>query len=173
MHQAPQWFHAVGVLFNHFVELCVPFGLFGPRRVRHVAAGLTVLFQLSLIASGNLSFLNWLTLVLAIACFDDALLVRVLPRAVVRYASHPEPHALSLPRRVVTIGLCVVVGLLSLNPIANMLSPRQRMNTGFDPLRLVNSYGAFGSVGRLRHQIVIEGARWPRPDVPADSAELV
>jgi len=30
------------------------------------------------------------------------------------------------------------------------------MNTSFDPLRLVNTYGAFGSVGRVRDEIVIE-----------------
>ncbi len=37
-------------------------------------------FQLFLIASGNLSFLNWLTIVPVLACFDDAFLRRLLPR---------------------------------------------------------------------------------------------
>ena len=31
------------------------------------------------------------------------------------------------------------------------------MNTTFDPLRLVNSYGAFGTVTRVRHEVVVEG----------------
>jgi hypothetical protein len=31
------------------------------------------------------------------------------------------------------------------------------MNRSFDPLHLVNSYGAFGSVSRVRHEVVIEG----------------
>ena len=38
-----------------------------------------------------------------------------------------------------------------------MLSRRQVMNRSFDPFRLVNSYGAFGSVSRVRHEVVIEG----------------
>ncbi len=33
----------------------------------------------------------------------------------------------------------------------------QMMNTSFDPLDLVNTYGAFGSVGRERDEIVFEG----------------
>jgi hypothetical protein len=32
------------------------------------------------------------------------------------------------------------------------------MNTSFDPLRLVNSYGAFGSITRQRYELVIEGS---------------
>ena len=31
------------------------------------------------------------------------------------------------------------------------------MNRSFDPLHLVNTYGAFGSVGRVRHEVVVEG----------------
>ena len=38
-----------------------------------------------------------------------------------------------------------------------MLSSRQAMNTSFDPLDLVNTYGAFGSVGRERFEVILEG----------------
>jgi len=163
LHQAPPWFHAGGVLLNHALELLAPFGLFGPRRVRHVAGAATAAFQVMLILSGNLSFLNWLTLVLACSCFDDRLLARVLPPTLVRGLVTSEPLPLSRPRQAVTLGLCALVGLLSINPIANLLSARQRMNSGFDPLELVNTYGAFGSVSRVRHEVVLEGARAPRP----------
>jgi hypothetical protein len=39
----------------------------------------------------------------------------------------------------------------------NLLSTHQAMNTSFNPLALVNTYGAFGSVGKERHEIVFEG----------------
>ena len=39
----------------------------------------------------------------------------------------------------------------------NMLSSRQMMNASFEPLHLVNTYGAFGSITRERYEIVIEG----------------
>ncbi|MEJ7679657.1 MAG: lipase maturation factor family protein [Segetibacter sp.] len=38
-----------------------------------------------------------------------------------------------------------------------MLSPGQIMNTSFDPLDLVNTYGAFGTVGQERLNVVFEG----------------
>src|SRR5262245_15801955 len=74
LHNMPMWFHKSGCLFNHFVELIVPWFYFAPRKIRHVAGLLTVVFQVILILSGNLSFLNWLTIVIAIPCFDDAAL---------------------------------------------------------------------------------------------------
>src|SRR5205085_617806 len=76
-HAAPPWVHKVGVAFNHVVELAAPFFVFGPRRWRNVAGALMAALQVILILSGNLSFLNWLTLVPILACFDDGLWRRV------------------------------------------------------------------------------------------------
>src|SRR5665213_2758195 len=50
-----------------------------------------------------------------------------------------------------------VVALLSIQPVLNMLSPGQIMNTSFDPLDLVNTYGAFRTVGQERLNVVFEG----------------
>jgi hypothetical protein len=38
-----------------------------------------------------------------------------------------------------------------------MLSPGQVMNTSFNPLQIVNTYGAFGSITKERYEIVVEG----------------
>lgn len=38
------------------------------------------------------------------------------------------------------------------------------MNTSFDPLDLVNTYGAFGTVGRERLNVVFEGTMDEQPD---------
>ena len=61
--------HKLSVLFNHFVELIVPWFYFVPGPVGMVAGGLTVVFQVILILSGNLSWLNYITIVLCISCF--------------------------------------------------------------------------------------------------------
>jgi hypothetical protein len=55
--------------------------------------------------------------------------------------------------------LAVVVATLSTRIVANLLSRRQHMNATYDPFSLVNTYGAFGSVGRERDELVIEGTR--------------
>jgi hypothetical protein len=147
-HQMPPWFHTGGVLVNHFVELIVPFFILGPRPLRRAAGCIFIAFQITLIISGNLSFLNWLTMVPAMACFDDDFL-----RAKRAAAAPTKTH------RWVANGYAVIVGILSVAPTLNLLSNRQAMNASFDPLHLVNTYGAFGTVSRTRDEIIFEGSR--------------
>jgi hypothetical protein len=159
-HALPGWAHKAGVLFNHLVEVVVPFFLFAPRRLRLVAAALTLALQVILISSGNLAFLNWLTVVPILACFDDGVWRRLLPSALV--ARTERARAAAAPSRAqagAVLVLGVAVALLSIQPAANLLSAGQIMNTSFTSLPLVNTYGAFGSVGRERLQLVIEGTR--------------
>jgi hypothetical protein len=159
-HFLPRVVHRAGVLFNHLAELVSPWLALGPRPFRHVAGGVMLLFQLTLILSGNLSFLNYLTIVPILACFDDSLLRRVLPGRIVARAERAQAAAVpSRGQYGAAVALAAVVAVLSIGPVANLLSSRQIMNTSFDPLDLVNTYGAFGSVGRERYEIVFEGTR--------------
>ena len=57
-----------------------------------------------------------------------------------------------------------MIGILSVAPIENLLSPGQAMNTSFEPFDLVNTYGAFGSVGRERTEVILEGTSDPEPN---------
>jgi Lipase maturation factor len=170
-----RWFHflprlllRMGVWFNWLAELVAPLFVFGPRIARHIAGILIILLQIVLILSGNLSFLNWLTIIPALACFDDAFLSRLLPRILTRRAGKAMSAAVSSrPMTITAWVVTVIIGLLSIQPVVNMLSPNQIMNTSFDPLNLVNTYGAFGSVGRERYNIVFEGTD---DSIPTDSA---
>ena len=151
-HWLPVRIHKVGVLFNHFIELIVPFCYLVPLpQVLYIAGAFTLAFQGTLILSGNLSWLNYLTIVLAISLFDDRLLshvIRIRPGTL---------QPLSMPHLTAVIGLAVGVGVLSIYPIRNMLSPAQAMNASFEPFHLVNTYGAFGSVSRERDEVILEG----------------
>ena len=172
MHRAPHAFHVMGVAFSHFVELVVPWFAFGFRPFRHAAGVLLVAFQLSLIASGNLSFLNWLTIVPALACFDDSAFSRLLPRRL-RGPWQTRFAALTLPRthRRAVVVLGFVVAVLSVAPVLNLFSPSQAMNETFDPLDLVNTYGAFGGVDYERFEVILEGTRDAIPNRSADWKE--
>ena len=149
-HWLPPSIHHGGVVLNHVVELIVPFLFFAPQPIAGIAGVVTIAFQLVLILSGNLSWLNWLTIVLVFAALDDRFL-RWLP------ARMPALAAPGRPLRAVTAAYAVLVVALSINPVMNLLSPGQVMNTSFDPLHVVNTYGAFGSITRARNEIVIEG----------------
>jgi len=149
-HQLPRSVLHGGVGFNHLVELVVPFGFFLPQPIAGIAGLITILFQLTLIVSGNLSWLNWLTIVLAISTLDNRWL-GWLP------ASMPTLQSMPSVQRYVSWGLAVLVVYLSIAPTMNMLSSQQLMNSSFNSLQLVNTYGAFGSVTRERYEVVIEG----------------
>src|SRR5437763_5439660 len=155
LHFAPFWFHKVGTGFNHFIELIVPWFSFGPRRARHIAGIFLVSFQVFLMISGNLSFLNYVTIIPFLACFDDSFWRRILPQAFVRRALKPARQ--SRLQLSVSVVLTLVVVYLSIAPVINLVSNRQLMNASFDRLDLVNTYGAFGSVGKERYEIIFEG----------------
>ncbi len=158
LHFLPSWFHGLGCAFNHFVELGAPFFLLGPPAMRRAAGALFLIFQAMLIASGNLSFLNWLTIVPALACLDDAVWARLVPARLAARAERAAAAAVpSRTQRAAGWALLVLVGALSVQPALNLLSSRQYMNFAFNRLRLVNTYGAFGSIGKERFEIVLEG----------------
>jgi hypothetical protein len=69
----------------------------------------------------------------------------------------PVIQPLPAVQRFAVYALGVLVAFLSIAPTVNMLSPNQVMNTSFNPLQIVNTYGAFGSVTRERFEIAIEG----------------
>ena len=162
LHFRPHWFHQLGTLWNHIVELVVPWFAFWPRPSRHVAGVLLASFQVILIISGNLSFLNWLTIVPCLACLDDTFWARLLPHWIVNRARQAAESAQpSTAQEFAAIALALVVALLSIDPVMNLISPGQVMNTSFNRLNLVNTYGAFGTVGRERSEIVFEGTLSP------------
>lgn len=123
-----------------------------------------IAFQAALIVSGNLSFLNWLTIIPCIACLDDSYWRRLLRLAPL--TDNPSPAA--RPASFAALAFACVVAWLSVPVVRNLLSPNQAMNTSFDPLHLVNTYGAFGSVGRERFELIFQGTR---DEVPAEFAD--
>ncbi|KAA8581058.1 hypothetical protein FQN60_002639 [Etheostoma spectabile] len=86
-------------------------------------------------------FPNWLTIVPSLACFDDASLGFLFPsrggakKAVLEIQNEDAAGLTPTPTK----------GCLSVPVVMNLLSSKQVMNTSFDPLRIVNTYGAFGS----------------------------
>ena len=154
-HHLPKPLHRAEVLGNFFAQLVVPFFLFAPQPVASIAGLLIVLTQAWLVLSGNFSWLNFLTMALALSAFDDRALSLVLPVHV--------PHLITLPVwwQVLVIAVTILVLVMSYRPVRNLVSPHQVMNTSFDPFHLVNTYGAFGSVTKARFEIIVEGATDP------------
>jgi hypothetical protein len=157
-HHLPGPLHKAEVAANHVTQLVVPFLLFAPQPVATAAAALMIVTQLWLVLSGNFSWLNWLTIALALSA--------------VRFPGNPPSlPAAPLWYEVVVLAAAALVVFLSHRPVMNMVSRRQVMNRSFDPLHLVNTYGAFGSVSRVRHEVVLEGTLDDAPGEDADWRE--
>jgi hypothetical protein len=149
-HHLPAPLHRVEVVANHATQLVVPWLLFAPQPVASVAAAIIVITQLWLVVSGNFSWLNFITIVIALSVFDDAVLHHVVP------VDAPATLAQPVWFEVLVIAVAALIAFLSYRPARNLVSRRQMMNASFNSLRLVNTYGAFGSVTRQRFEIIIE-----------------
>ncbi|MGW2570421.1 lipase maturation factor family protein [Streptomyces sp. NPDC001537] len=144
-HHLPRPLHRIEVAANHVTQLVVPVLLFTPQPIATAAASLMIVTQLWLVLSGNFAWLNWITIVLAVSALK-------LPAG-------PPSAAPGAPLwyEVVVLAVAALLLGLSYHPVTNMISRRQIMNRSFDPLHLVNTYGAFGSVSRIRYEVVVEG----------------
>jgi hypothetical protein len=145
-HHLPRPLHRVEVLGNFFAQLVLPWALFLPQPIASVAAILMILTQLYLVVSGNYAWLNWLTIVACVAGIAD-------PVAASAVTFGPTPAWFT----AVVIAVAAVVVVLSWWPVRNMASPGQAMNASFNPFHIVNTYGAFGTVGRTRYEVIVEG----------------
>ncbi len=151
-HRLPKPLHRVETAANHVAQLALPVLLFTPQPVAGVAALLIIVTQLWLVASGNFSWLNWLTIIIAVPAVGDGLAGTALPLP-------PPPHTGPAPLwyEVLVIALTAAVVALSWLPARNLVSPGQLMNYSFNRWHLVNAYGAFGSINRVRLEVVVEG----------------
>lgn len=180
-HFLPPWVHRrlidIDFLVQYYTSwfvLVPPVGWVG-RTLLRAGGILQTGLMLGIIASGNFSFLNHLTILPALACLDDACWPRWWRRLVVgRLYASPSSPAPPLPlwRRAVDICLLCTIGYLSWPVLTNLWESGQRqvMNRSFDNFRLVNTYGAFGSVGEKRYEPIISisyfGTDWTELEFP-------
>lgn len=161
-HLLAEPLHKTETFFNHVVQLGAVWLLFFPQPLASIGALFVILTQIYLVISGNYAWLNWMTLILAFSGIGDRYLHLILPVKI------PAPLASPFFFQTIVVILVIIIAYMSINPVRNMLSPNQRMNASFNPLHLVNTYGAFGSVSRKRYEIVLEGTTAEKPDERAD-----
>ncbi|HET7840267.1 MAG TPA: lipase maturation factor family protein [Terriglobia bacterium] len=74
VQQAPHMVHAVTAFVTLFTELAIPFMMFLPRRYRIICFFIVTPFQVGIILTANLAFINHLALLLGILLVDDQFL---------------------------------------------------------------------------------------------------
>lgn len=144
------------------VELVLVFLIFLPRRLRFVAAGCVLLFQVLIVLTGNYNFFNLLSMLLCIFLFDDAALRSVMPGRLAAWARSRAPR----PGRTATVVatmLALVVVPVGLNRIwqrfaGTDLALAGALTEAVSPLLVVNPYGLFAVMTTTRPELVIEGS---------------
>lgn len=118
VHRMPRPLHRIEVAGNHFAQLVVPFGLFAPQPIASIAAVIIIVTQLWLVMSGNFSWLNWLTILLACSAIEQSAARKVLPIPV-RAALPPPPTWFA----ALVLIFAATVLVLSYWPARNMPPP--------------------------------------------------
>jgi hypothetical protein len=163
-NQLPEAFQKLSVLVVFFIELVVPFFIFGPRRLRRLAALAIAFLQILIFLTGNYTFFNLLTIALCVFLLEDATLRRWFPGSLVRRAS-ASASARDAPKvgRWVAVGVAGMIILISGFQLFGFLGgalprPAERALVWLSPFRVVNTYGLFAVMTTTRPEIIIEGS---------------
>ena len=173
LHNNPlKIFHKLETLVNHIVELVTPWFMFCSRDLRVANGVIQIIFQLILISSGNLSFLNWLTILPSLCFLDDQFLIhwfpflwsneakeKVIGKATNQGTASMFQNILYVLKITKNLGFAILIMYLSTPVIRNLLAldGHQHMNTSFDTFKIVNTYGAFGSITKVRTEVIFKG----------------
>ncbi len=152
MYQLPPGFQHFSTGTVLFVELFIPFLIFGPRPWRLVAAVFLLGLQALIALTGNYAFFNLLAMALCLFLFDDARLERLRLRA---------RHARTKPAAVACIMAVVLV--LSFSELAGIFldsppSSARVLERWVSPFGIVNTYGLFAVMTTTRPEITIQGS---------------
>jgi lipase maturation factor 1 len=163
-HQLPAHFHKVSALVMFAIELPLPFLIFGPPELRHLAGGFFIALMILIQLTGNYGFFNLLGILLSILLFDDSVLVPFAHGFAPSLRIHPQSAPaimewLSLPVGLIVFGMSITP-MLRLWRLEMRLPKRIEALFGLiEPFRIVNSYGLFSVMTTERPEIILEGSK--------------
>jgi len=181
----PHWFHASATVYTLVTELLIVWMLFLPRRFRIACFFIVTPFEISIIATANYTFLNYLVLLLGVLLLDDRFLEWTLPLrfrewirgksamvvadatgakagAPERLSARAEWRERFTPLRRLFAGACL--GLVFYSTTALLLwmfvpglpMPEAPVRA-LEPFRIANSYGLFAVMTHERYEIEFQG----------------
>lgn len=149
-HKLPLWFHKFSTAAVLFLEIVVPFGVFGGETVRMVTFAALMFLQLAIWISGNYSYLNYLTAVFLTLLLSDKYLA---------FTAESHPSGPWLHSAVSVAALFLIA--LQLMRLWNDYFYNRRIESYlayFAPFYLSNRYGIFAVMTTKRYEVVIEGS---------------
>jgi predicted DCC family thiol-disulfide oxidoreductase YuxK len=156
-NQAPHGLLAFFTLAVFAVELILPFFIFGPRRLKHIAAFGTIGLQIGILLTGNYTFFNVLTIALCLFLFDDAFFSQKVRVKTERYVKASRANG------NVSLALAALILALSAVSLARTFEvelpgPIASAAAKWEPFGIVNNYGLFAVMTTTRPEISLEGS---------------
>jgi predicted DCC family thiol-disulfide oxidoreductase YuxK len=153
---------AGGAAATLIVEVGLVFLIFGPRRLRALAAWCVIGLQGLIVLTGNYNFFNLLTILLCVLLFDDAALRSVIPARVAARIARRAPRGCRWATASATV-LALIVVPVGIDRVWELLSGEAlplagALTRAVAPLLIVNSYGLFANMTTSRPEIVVEGS---------------
>lgn len=173
-HQWPAWLHRAMCWVMYWIEIATPILLFAPprwRTLRHSAALAQIALQLAIIATGNYTYFNWLTIALCLPFLDDT--TPFLRRLALIAESKPAPRWPLIPACAMAAASVALSFGGMLDAFGGAARQEREMkalradyeHTGKAPqtewwkfLRTFNGYGLFRTMTTARPEIILEGS---------------
>jgi hypothetical protein len=171
-HQLPVWFQKFSCAVMFGIELGMPMLIFGPRKLRYVAAGAFTILMILIALTGNYCFFNLLALALSVTLLDDGAIRWCCKRFRLPEPPGTEATTARWPRRVRTAVFVPVMSVILFVTVMQLLSssrtghhwPRPMLRKYYEtyqtiaPYRTVNTYGLFAVMTPSRPEIIVEGS---------------
>ena len=186
IQQLPHMFHAVTAFATLFTELVIPWMLFLPRRYRIVCFFIVTPFQIGIILTANLAFINHLSLLLGVLLLDDRFLRSLWEKTgakLVHGKRKPEDESSVIENRQSNVGNQNVPLYRQIFKAASLLASAVMLTWVFyagtffllsmlfmdlplptapvvalQPFRIANGYGLFAVMTRNRYEIEFQGS---------------
>lgn len=150
-YRFPVWFQKLSCTMMHFIEIVVPFLIFTTDEIRLGVFIAFVGLQFFIWATGNFSYLNYLTVVFCTILVAD----KFLP-----YSITPTESPFELDLSLIVVGTILlfaqVVNLW--NSMLPRISFLSEIFAYLHPFHIGNRYGIFAVMTTVRLEIVLEGS---------------
>jgi hypothetical protein len=161
-HQLPSLLQKFSVVAMFFVELFIPFLVFGTAISRRIACLILIGFQFLIAATGNYGFFNLLTIALSILLLDDA----IWPDRLKKWFAprKEEIETKSWTRWIIAPFAAIILIVTSIQMTSIFRTripwpiPIAVLYRAAAPFNSINSYGLFAMMTTSRPEIIIEGS---------------
>lgn len=162
-HHLPDGLLMLAVATTLFIEIILPFFIFGGRQFRKLVAVVFILFQFFIILTGNYNFFNLLTICICFFLFDDSVFRNIRLRNITSFLRGKNRICTKLNPLILSLPLVCIITFSSMEQLITRLSDTESSEVSsltrlLYPFHITQNYGPFAVMTTERNEIIIEGS---------------